>query len=145
MCPQTNVYDFWLTLAGAVTLSPSGIAPVCSGDQLELTCTLTDPGSRVLEWSFTPTTSSLSFPARAIEATGQGNQTTQFMINSTWFTTSRTSADGQLPFVSSLLINPVTIGLNGTVVGCTDTIATMETASAILSVMNRLQDGMFSR
>ena len=34
---------------GAVTLSPSGVAPVCIGDQLELMCTTT--GS-ALDWRF---------------------------------------------------------------------------------------------
>ena len=121
---------------GAVILSPSGIASVCSGDQLELTCTLTDPGSRVLEWHFTPTTFSLSLPTRAIEAASPSDQTTQFMVNSTWFTTSRISAEDQSPLVSRLVTNPVTISLNGTVVNCNDVLM-METSSAILSVISK--------
>ena len=123
------------TYTGAVILSSSGITSVCSGDQLELTCTLTDPGSSLLEWTITPTSTFMSVQ-RAIEAATPNDQTSHFMVNSTLFTTSRISAEDQLPLVSSLLINPVTIGLNGTVVYCIDSIATMEMASAILSVIS---------
>ena len=123
------------TYTGAVILSPSGIVTVCSGDQLELICTLTDPGSSLLEWRITSTTS-ISVQ-QAIEAATPSDQISHFIVNSTSFTTSRISAQGQLPLVSRLLINPVTIGLNGTVVDCTDgIIATVETASAIVSVIS---------
>ena len=39
-----------LTTSDTVILSPPEVAPVCSGDELELTCTV--PG-RVLEWVIT--------------------------------------------------------------------------------------------
>ena len=130
-------------MAGAVILSPSGTESVCSGDQLELMCTLTDPGSSLLEWSFTPTTASMSIQ-RAIEAASPRDQISHFMVNSTLLTMSRISAEDQLPLVSSLLINPVTIGLNETVVSCKDVIM-METAYAIVSVLNRLRDGMSAK
>ena len=134
-----NLNDFWFTLAGAVTLSPSGITSVCSGDQLELICTLTDPGSNLLEWTITP----MSFQARAIQAPTSSDQTTHYMVNSTLFIFSRISAEKQSPLVSRALISPVTSSLNGTVVNCMDVIM-METASAIISV-RKLQDGMSAK
>ena len=110
---------------------------MCSGDQLELMCI----GSSLLEWTITPT-NSMGFQ-RAIAADTPSDQTSYFMVNSSLFTLSRTSAKDRLPLESRIFINPVTSDINGTVVVCTDGIATMEKASAILSVMSRLQDGMF--
>ena len=108
---------------------------MCSGDQLELTCSLTDPDSNLLEWILTPATIFMDL-LRAIDTYSPSDETA--VINSTLFITfSRISARGNLPLVSRLTIDPVTTDLNGIVVYCTDVSSTMETATAIVYVMNR--------
>ena len=121
-------------IKGGVTISPSGNSFVCGGDQLELTCTITDPGSTLLEWTFMGL-------HRAIEAYSPNDDIS--VINSTLFTFSRISARGYLPLVSRLLINPLTTGLNGTVVNCTDVLM-MEIASTTIHVLNRPNYGIFA-
>ena len=118
-----------------VILSPSGNSHVCAGDQLELICSLTDPGSSLLAWIFAPATIFMDLSHRAID-TVSVNEYSPLMINSTSFTFSRLSANGIFPLVSRLLIAPLTIGLNGIVINCTDVLM-METATAIIHVLNR--------
>ena len=105
---------------------------MCAGDQLELICSLNDPGSSLLEWTFAPATIFMDLQ-RATDASTSDD--TPVMINSTLFTFSRISPRGNLPLVSRLLINPITTGLNGIVINCTD-VSTMETASATIYVVN---------
>ena len=117
-----------------VILSPSGNSHVCAGDQLELICSLTDPGSSLLEWTFTPATVFMDL-YRAIDVYSQNDAVTA-VINSTLFTFSRISARGIMPLASRITIDPLTTGLNGSVINCSDLI-TMETASAtIIYVIN---------
>ena len=127
-------------VTGAVTISPPGVLfQVCDGDQLELICTINGSENSLLEWTlkFAPATIFMGQLKRAIEDR-EGDQTSSIMINSTKFTFSRISAKQEF-LVSRLLISPATTGLNETVVNCTDVIA-METASAIVYVLNRLTD-----
>ena len=103
---------------GAVTLSPSGVAPVCSGDQLELTCTTTgDP----LQWRFRVYRRN---EITAIEITrtitSTGSAMLNVIVNSTVFNFSRISAPNSMPVTSRLVISPVSNGLNGTVMNCVD-------------------------
>ena len=126
-------------IKGAVTISPEN-SLACDGDQLELTCTITDPGSSLLEWTFAPATIFMGLH-RAIDVNSPSDQT--FMINSTLFTLSIISARGNLLLVSRLLIDPLTTDLNRTVVNCTDVLI-METASAFIHVLNRIKDGIFA-
>ena len=49
---------------------------VCDEDQLELTCTITDPGNSLLEWTLTPATIFIDL-YRAIEASTLSDQTMQ--------------------------------------------------------------------
>ena len=81
-----------------VTISPAGISLVCDGDQLELTCSLTDPDSSLLVRSFTPATTFMDL-YQAIDDNSVSDEI--FVINSTLFTFSRISAGGHLPLVSS--------------------------------------------
>ena len=117
-----------------VIISSTGNSLVCVGDMLELICSLSNPDSNLLEWTFTP---ALIFAnsERAIDANSPNNDT-PVMINSTLFTFSRISARGHLPLVSKLMINPLTTGLNGIMINCTD-VSMMETATAIVHVVNR--------
>ena len=124
-----------------MTISPSGNSLVCAGDQLELICSLTDPGSSLLAWTFAPATIFMDF-YQAIDANSLNDETS--MINSTSFTFSRISARGIMPLVSRLTIDPLTIGLNGIMINCTD-VSMMETASTTIHVLNRPNNGTFVR
>ena len=118
-----------------VILSP-GNSLVCAGGQLELICSLTDPDSDLLEWTFAPATIFMDFH-RAINAKTV-NDNPPLMINSTSFTFSRISGNDIFPpkLVSRLLIDPITIGLNEIEINCTD-VSMMETATVIVYVINR--------
>lgn len=120
-------------IIGTVTLSPSGDSVVCSGDRLNLTCSLT--GSNILEWTFAPATIFMGL-YRAIEANAPKNSDDSSMIGSSRFTFSKNSARGNLPLVSTLLIDPVTIDLNGIVINCTG-VSLLESATSIVYVVNR--------
>ena len=115
-------------------ISPPGLAPVCDGDQLELTCTTT--GSH-LEWRFKAirrnATTATEF-SRIMLATGSASDAmTQLVINSIVFSFSRTSAEDSLPVMSRLLITSVSISLNGTVINCED-LGTSEVSSSTVVV-----------
>ena len=107
---------------------------MCDGDQLELICSLTDPGSSLLAWTFAPATIFMGL-FRAIDAHSL-NDDTPWMINSTLFSFSRISARDNLPLVSRLTIDPLTTGLNGIMINCTD-VSMREIASTVVYVMNR--------
>ena len=113
-------------------ISPPGVAPVCSGDQIELTCTLMSQG--LLEWQFTLTpvnTTSPRFVSQAISRTSTENQLFSLVIDSNTFTFSRISAQNSSPLKSMLLINPVTNNLNSTEVSCV-AVATSESATTTI-------------
>ena len=125
-------------------ISPPGVAPVCDGDQLELTCTTI--GSH-LEWRFNVirgnATTATEF-SRIILATGSASDTmSQLVVNSITFRFSRISAEDSLPVMSRLLISPVSSSLNETVVHCED-LDTSEVSSTTVIVreIQSLQLGM---
>ena len=116
--------------AGDVIISPPGVATVCSGHQLELTCS-TSGGTH--EWSFSFTRS-----RRAIVSSLPDNQTSYLLVSSVTLNFSRVSSEGSLPLISRLLISPVSDGLNGSTVSCTDLI-TPESASTSINIIGNSQ------
>ena len=58
--------------------------------------------------------------SRAVTSIDMSQQVSQIVVNSTTFNFSRTSHQGSLPLISTLLIIPVTHGLNRTKVNCTE-------------------------
>ncbi len=96
---------------------------------MELNCTTS---GNILEWSFSPTTTTLVY-TRALSTTNQPPE--PILIDETRFTFSRLSATSTLPLVSTLLIDPVNMGLNGTEVNCTD-VNTSETVTTIIKIIN---------
>ena len=118
--------------SGAVTLSPPGIAGVCSGGQLELMCTTT---GGFLRWRFSiirglnDTVASSRTIQAAVPA---GDAMFQLVVNSTMFNSSRTSAEGSLPVKSKIVIGPVSSSLNGTVINCIDLDTSSSTATTII-------------
>jgi hypothetical protein len=104
--------------SGAVTLSPSGVAPVCSGDQLELVCTATGDS---LQWRFSMFRGNET-TATEITRTISSTRSTilPLTVNSMVFNFSRISAHNSMPVISRLVISPVSNSLNGTVMNCVD-------------------------
>jgi hypothetical protein len=90
-------------IKGAVTISPPGIATVCSGDQLELNFSVTDSGSfALLVWNVTLIPKNAATPVnynRAISSSSPSDQTFRTVINSTYLTFSQ--------LISRLLFSPV--------------------------------------
>ena len=101
---------------GTVTLSPSGVAPVCSGYQLELMCTIT---GELLQWKFNMIRGNETTAIRITRTiTSTRSAMLNVTINSTVFDFSRISAHSSVPVISRLVISPVSNGLNGTVMNC---------------------------
>ena len=105
----------YVTLAGVVEISPSGVAPVCQeGDQLELMCSVT---GIVLRWEFT--VKSMTYIPTPITSLGPNAEPSPPVMidNTTTFTFLRLSAEDS-PVISRMIVNHVSRGLNGTVVNC---------------------------
>ena len=110
---------------GSVTINSPGIndevAPVCSGDELELTCTIS---GRVLEWNITlmPLSEDMTFKS-IVDSVAPSFQPHTQTVNNGFisFIVSRISPSGNThPLISRLLISPATSVVNGTVVVCAD-------------------------
>ena len=95
------------------------VAPVCLGDQVNLTCTASVDS---IEWRFTVVNEQGRHEPFTTFSTSRGPslQSAPIVVNSTTFTLMRGSGERDLPLISTLSIDPVSIGLNGTVVNCTD-------------------------
>ena len=97
-------------------ISPSGVAPVCQeGDQLELICTTT---GIFLRWEITIFPENVTHVQTPITSVGSSGIPPSLMISSSTITFSRLSGPNISPLISRITINPVSNGLNGTVVNC---------------------------
>ena len=118
-----------------VTLSPTSVAPVCrEGDPLELTCSSSGNFSR---WVFM-VGNEQGVPQeyrRNINSQDGSQQVSMIELNSTTFTFMRTSNQGLLPLISTLVIESVNRYLNGTEVHCLD-VATTTTASTTIHLFD---------
>ena len=113
-------------------ISPPGIAGVCSGDRLELMCTTT---GEFLQWRFSVTrgvNDRITITRTIQAAVPAGDAMFQFVVNSTVFNFSRTSAEGGLPVISKVVIGPVSSSLNGTMMNCIDLGTASSTATTII-------------
>jgi hypothetical protein len=119
-------------LAGTVTISPMMVAPVCDvGDPVNLTCMAS---VEFIRWSIMV----VNDQGITEEITANSNsrdssqQMSQRVVNSTTFTFIRSSAQNR-PLVSTLSIDSVSAGLNGTEVCCVEVGGSMASAlSAII-------------
>ena len=135
---------FWLTIwilscfgsnvIDTILLSPMSVAPVCHvGDPLQLTCTASVD---FLEWNMRV----INEHGRLHEITAFSNsrdmnqQLTPMVVNDTSFTFMRISARNATPLMSTLAINSISIGLNGTVVRCRDANNPMTSASTTIHI-----------
>ena len=111
-------------ITGQLTLSPTTVAPVCRvGDPLNLTCT---SSIQFITWSISgPGVNEQGDLENVINDEPLNSEDTlqmprPIMISLATFTFMRTSVQGELPLITILSINSVSIGLNGTVVRCMD-------------------------
>ena len=130
--------------ATGLVLSPSGEAVVCEGGELSLTCST---NLIILSWKTSPLQNeqgqALTF-MRFISSVGASQQVSDMMVNSTFFNVSRVSGRDELPLVSRLVINPVSVGLSGTRVNCTEWAMNNEN-TAVASTNIDIIDGLRSR
>ena len=101
----------------AVMLSPTEIAPVCSGDKLELICATT---GRVLDWRITAENRILA--RHPVDSVSQVFPTRVVTISSAMvmFSFSRISLPNSQPLKSKLLISPANVSINGVMINCSD-------------------------
>ena len=119
-------------------ISSPGIAPVCDGDQLELTCNIT---GRQVQWSFfriPENGTTIVNYGRRLLSNLPGQETEYLMVDSILFNISRISSPNTLPLITRLLISPVNSSINRTEVICEDR-ETRISSSAILNVINESQ------
>ena len=113
------------------------VAPVCRvGDPLQLTCTAS---VQFIKWRFLQqgTMEEITNPVN-IDAR-DANQMKQILVQSATFTFTRTSACEASPLISRLFIDSVNIGLNGTVVQCSDVANSMISASTTIQIIHTSQ------
>ena len=113
-------------------ISPPGITPACSGDQIEWSCTTT--GS-LLEWRIIPEQNHSTLEAQRHIPTGNvsfqyGDSTIRFIrISHPMLLTSY-----------RILLSPVSNSLNGTEVMCTD-LVNQQSSSTVIKVVNCRLEG----
>ena len=122
---------------GVIIVSPLAIAPVCNGGRLEVTCTTTEI---FLRWNITfrdqelVTTSTGTF-TRTLSSFGTSPEASPLTINSSTFRFLRTSDEGRVPLMSTLLINPVNRMLNGTILTCMK-VSTSDSSATIVQILS---------
>ena len=121
-----------------VTLSPMTVALVCRvGDPLQLTCTAL---ALSIRWSILRVIDeqgTLAEVTNSVIIDGRdNNQMKQGVVNSTTFTFTRSSASRASPLNSTVSIDSVSIGLNGTVVRCTDVANPITSASTMVKIVD---------
>ena len=110
--------------AEIAVISPSNVADVCSGHQLELTCSVQGD---FLMWNWD------LFHEVTLQSFGPSDQRMVQQVNSVTVTTWRISAS---PLMSRLSINPVTNALNGTLISCVDLDSPDSPANTTIRVIN---------
>ena len=120
-----------------LTISPMVVAPVCRvGDSLQITCTAS---VQFIRWNTLQANEqgTLVEAANSVQINNvDANQMSQRWVDSAIFTYLRTSAQGTLPLISTLSIDSVNIGLNGTVVLCAGVGNPMISASTTIQIIN---------
>ena len=117
---------------------PSGQAPVCQNERLQLTCNTTEV---YLQWSYSLHNEQglLMNYTRKISSLDISQQRSQIVVNSTLFNFLRISGRG-LPLISTLTINSVGNSLNGIDIGCTGLAHNFEsvvaTVTTTISIVN---------
>ena len=119
-----------LCAIGVVMLSPSGLVTVCNGEQLEVTCAVTE--GTLLRWNITldqaqsDTVTAQSY-TRTLSSFGTSSEQSPLNTSSTMITFMRTSTN---PLISELLITRIQ---NGTTVKCVE-LTTSDSAAVVIHV-----------
>ena len=133
------VYNRESSVSGAVILTPSEIARVCVGEELEFTCNVT---GILLEWTFpliNKNSMTLRPFTRGITAQGPSEtQTFQLIDNSTTYSFTRTSTEGS-PVSSRFLISVVSDYHNGTEITCSDVSSSTTESTTIVVIDDQIQ------
>ena len=117
------------------------VAPVCRvGEPLELTCTAALAGSvQTIRWSIFRVINDQGTLSEITNSVlidnSDDNQRKTKEVASVTFTYVRISDQGASPLVSTLSIDSVGIGLNGTVVRCSDVANPMTSASTTIIIL----------
>ena len=124
--------------AGTVILSPMMVALVCRvGDPLQLTCTAT---VEFISWSIFRISEQGILEKKIndaqINSRDPNQMPIQTVVNSATFTFNRSSAQFASPLISTLSIDSVNIGLNGTVVRCSDVGNTTISALSTIQIID---------
>ena len=126
-----------------LSLSPMSVATVCRvSNPLQLTCTAprtTSESVQFIRWHiFHVNEQGMHEEATdsVLIGSSDANQMKQKVVNSVTFTFMRISALGALPLISTLSIDSVSIGLNGTVVQCADVSNPTSSASTTIQIIN---------
>ena len=111
-------WPWTVVFAGQLTLSPMSVAPVCRvGDPFQLTCTA---AVEFMQWSILRVNEQgmlYRVTNDVILNSGNPNDMMQTRVDSIIFTFTRVSTQ---PFITTLSVESISIGLNGTVVRCSD-------------------------
>ena len=108
------------------------VAPVChAGDPLQLTCTAS---VEFMRWSIFQVNEEILTRSVQFNSRDANQMPRSIDINLTTLTYMRTSAQFASPLVSTLSIDSVSIGLNGTVVNCSDVANPMTSASTTIYI-----------
>ena len=89
------------------------------------------------------TTPPISY-TRAISSSTPNDQTARIMVNSTSLIFSRISAQKNIPFVSRLLISPVSSNLNGAEVKYLDDLTSESSSTAVVNTSGHPIQGMIA-
>ena len=140
-------YAYCLSSVGLLTLhvSPMTVVPICCvGDPLQIMCTAS---VQFIRWHiFRVNEEGILEEATdsVLIGSSDANQMKQKAVNSVMFTFLRISPRGTSPLISMLSIDSVSIGLNGTVVHCSDVgnsttpASTIIQTESLISVSNNL-------
>ena len=116
-------------------LSPtSDLIPVCNGNQLKVTCSTTET---FLRWNITlPQNgkSSINTYTRTVSSHSVTSLVSPILINSTRIDLHRSSVEGELPLISSLMISSVSTIINRTLLTCMELTSSPESATTIVHI-----------
>ena len=118
-----------------MTISPSGVASVCSEGHLDIACSI---NGSFLRWhirSESENDANRTY-TRVLSSGIRVSTVAPLMINSTMFSFSRTSPQGTLPLTSRLAVSPISKILNGTEVKCENVIVNIYSSTTIIHVQS---------
>ena len=120
-----------------LTLSPMTVAPVCRvGDLLQINCTAPIQSIRWRIFQVNDQGTLAAVINSVLIDGSDDNQRKEEEVASTSLNFLRISDPGASPLISTLFIDSVSIGLNGTVVRCWDVANPMMSASTTIQIID---------